>query len=128
MILDSSAIVAVVLQEPGWKEIVERLGSEPVAGVGAPTLAETAIVLTARLGRNAGPLLARFIQESQLTVVPFTEDHWRTAADAYTRFGKGRHAAGLNFGDCLAYAVARLSGQSLLCRGGDFAKTDLPLA
>lgn len=128
MIVDSSAIVAVVLQEPGWEEIVGRLGTEATVGVGAPTLVETALVLTARLGRNAGPLLARFIQESQLTVVPFTEDHWRTAADAYTRFGKGRHPAALNFGDCLTYAVARLAAQPLLCRGGDFAKTDLVLA
>jgi ribonuclease VapC len=128
VILDSSAIVAVVLREPGWEELLGRLGTESAVGVGAPTLVETALVLTARLGRNAGPLLARFIQESQVTVVAFSEEHWRTATDAYTRFGKGRHPAGLNFGDCLTYAVARLSGQPLLCRGGDFAKTDLPLA
>lgn len=128
MIVDSSAIVAVVLQEPGWAEIMDRLGAEPTIGVGAPTLAETAIVLTARLRKSAVPLLARFIQETQLTVIPFTQDHWRAAADAYAKFGKGRHAAGLNFGDCLTYAVARLSGQPLLCRGSDFSKTDLPLA
>jgi ribonuclease VapC len=127
VILDSSAIIAIVLQEPGWEEFVRRLGGEEAVGVGAPTLVETALVLTARLGKNASPLLARFIQESHLAVVPFTEDHWRAAADAYTRFGKGRHPAGLNFGDCLAYAVAQLAGQPLLCRGTDFAKTDLRL-
>jgi ribonuclease VapC len=128
VILDSSVIVAIVLQEPGWEDLVGRLGAEPTIGVGAPTLTETAIVLTARLGKSASPLLARFIQESHLTIVPFTEEHWRTAADAYVKFGKGRHAAALNFGDCLTYAVARLAGQPLLCRGVDFPKTDLPLA
>lgn len=128
MILDSSVIVAIVLQEPGWQELVGRLGAEAPIGVGAPTLAETAIVLTARLGKNAGPLLARFIQETQLAIVPFTDQHWRSAADAYMKFGKGRHPAALNFGDCLSYAVARLAGQPLLCLGADFSKTDLPLA
>lgn len=128
MILDSSVIVAIVVQEPGWEDLVARLGAEPAVGVGAPTLTETAIVLTARLGKSAGPLLARFVQESQLTIVPFTDEHWRTAADAYVKFGKGRHPASLNFGDCLTYAVARLAGQPLLCRGVDFPKTDLPLA
>ena len=107
---------------------MSRLAGESTIGVGAPTLTETAIVLTARLGKNASPLLARFIQESHLTIVPFTDEHWRTAADAYMRFGKGRHAAALNFGDCLTYAVAHLAGQPLLCRGTDFPKTDLPLA
>lgn len=128
MILDSSVIVAIVLQEPGWEALVGRVGAEPAVGVGAPTLTETAIVLTARLGKSAGPLLARFVQETQLTIVPFTDEHWRAAADAYVKFGKGRHPAALNFGDCLAYAVARLAGQPLLCRGVDFPKTDLPLA
>jgi ribonuclease VapC len=128
LILDSSVIVAIVLQEAGWEGLVSRLAGEPTIGVGAPTLTETAIVLTARLGKSAGPLLARFIQESNLTIVPFTDEHWRAATDAYVRFGKGRHPASLNFGDCLTYAVARLAGQPLLCRGTDFEKTDLPLA
>jgi ribonuclease VapC len=60
-----------------------------------------------------------------MTVIPFTEDHWRLAVEAYVRFGKGRHAAALNFGDCLTYAIARLAEQPLLFVGGDFAKTDL---
>jgi len=68
------------------------------------------------------------LQEAQVAVVPFGEDHWRAAVDAYIRFGKGRHAAALNFGDCLTYATARLSGLPLLAAGRDFSKTDLELA
>jgi ribonuclease VapC len=63
-----------------------------------------------------------------LSIIPFSEEHWRAAVDPYTRFGKGRHAAGLNFGDCLTYAVARLAGQPLLFVGDDFSKTDLSSA
>jgi ribonuclease VapC len=126
VIVDSSAIVAIVLREPGWEDLVARLGTDAAAGVGAPTLAETGLVLTARLGKNAGPVLSRFIQEFRLTIIPFTQEHWRTAVDAYTRFRKGRHGAALNFGDCLTYATARLARQPLLYVGTDFSKTDLP--
>src|SRR5581483_4641869 len=93
--------------------------------VGGPTLAETGIVLTARLGPSGRTLLARFVQETGLVVVPFGDEHWAAAIDAFLRFGKGRHPAALNFGDCLTYAVARLAGEPLLCLGDDFAKTDL---
>ena len=78
--------------------------------------------------RDARPALSRLVQAAALTIVPFAEDHWRTAVEAYLRFGKGRHAAGLNFGDCLTYATAKLAGQPLLCVGDDFSKTDLELA
>lgn len=128
MIVDSSAIVAILLRDRGWEGLVAKLGEDPAPAVGAPTLAETGIVLTAKLGRNARALLSRFIQEAGLTVVPFDDAHWPLALDAYRRFGKGRHPAGLNFGDCLTYATTRLAVQPLLCIGGDFARTDLPLA
>jgi ribonuclease VapC len=71
--------------------------------------------------------LARFIQEKAATVIPFEDHHWPIAIDAFLRFGKGRHQAGLNFGDCLTYAVARVADQPLLCLGDDFAQTDLEL-
>jgi ribonuclease VapC len=128
VIVDSSAIVAIVLREPGWEALVVKLGAATTCGVGAPTLAEAGAVLTAKLGRKAPGVLSRLLQEAGLTVVPFTEDHWPIAVDAYARFGKGRHAAGLSFGDCLTYAVARLAERPLLFLGGDFAKTDLPAA
>ena len=126
MIVDSSAIVAIVLREPGWEDVVARLGAETTPAIGAPTLAETGLVLTAKIGTKARIVLSRFLQETGLTVIPFAEEHWRIAVDAYAQFGKGRHAAALNFGDCLTYAVARLAGQPLLFVGDDFSKTDLP--
>ena len=128
MIVDSSALVAILLKEPGWQELLRRLAAEENLGVGAPTLAETGIVLTARLGKDGRRLLAAFVREADLLVIPFVEEHWKAAAEAYSRYGKGRHPAALNFGDCLTYAVARLSGQPLLCVGDDFPKTDLELA
>ena len=127
MIVDASALVAIVLREPGWDALVEALSASP-AGVGAPTLVEAGLVLTAKLGPGGRSLLARLVQEARIDVVPFTDEHWPIAIHAYARFGKGRHPAGLNFGDCLTYAVASLAGQPLLYVGEDFARTDLPRA
>ncbi len=127
MIIDSSAIVATLLKEPSHLDVVKRLGAETGVAVGAPTLCETGIVLTSRLGPAGKSLLARFVDEAGLVVVPFTEVHWPVAVDAFLRFGKGRHPAGLNFGDCLTYAVCRVLERPLLCIGDDFTQTDLPL-
>ena len=127
MIVDSSALVAIVLREPGWESLAEKLFSG-LAGAGAPTLAEAGVVLTAKMGPRGRSLLARVVQEARISVVPFTDEHWPIAIDAYARFGKGRHAAALNFGDCLTYAVASLAGQPLLYVGEDFSKTDLARA
>lgn len=128
MIVDSSAVVAVLLRQPGHEVVLERIAQEPRAGIGAPTLAETGVVLAARLGIAGRTVLTRFLQESGLAVIPFGEEHWSVAVDAYLRFGKGRHPAALNFGDCLTYATAWLADEPLLCLGDDFAKTDLALA
>jgi ribonuclease VapC len=128
MILDSSAILAVVFKEPGFDAVLDKIVAAETIAIGAPTAAETAIVLDARLGPAGLGALARLLHEWSVTVVPFGEDHWRQAAEAYARFGRGRHKAALNFGDCLSYAVARLADQPLLCVGDDFARTDLALA
>jgi ribonuclease VapC len=128
MIVDSSAILAIVFQEKGFEEVLEKLLATEKPGIGAPTLAESAIVLSSRLGKDARALLSRFIMEASIFVIPFDEIHFGTAVDAWLRYGKGRHAAALNFGDCLAYATAKIAGQSLLCTGNDFRKTDLELA
>jgi ribonuclease VapC len=128
VILDSSVIVALVLREPGHEAILDKLAEASALGIGAPTLAESAIVLAAKLRRDPRALLARLLQEFQIVTVPFGEVHWREAADAYLRFGKGRHAAALNFGDCMAYATAKLAARPLLATGADFARTDLPMA
>jgi len=127
VILDSSAIVAVLLRQPGHEPLIERLAGADVVGVGAPTLCETGIVLVARLGATGKSLLTRFVQESGSSVIPFGDEHWGMAVEAFLRFGKGRHPARLNFGDCLTYATAQIAGLPLLCLGDDFAKTDLEL-
>jgi ribonuclease VapC len=128
VIVDSSALVAIVLREPGWERLVAKLAAEETCAVGAATLAETGLVLTAKVGKKAQMVLSRLLQETGLVIIPFAEEHWRLAVEAYVRFGKGRHAAALNYGDCLSYAVARLAEQPLLFVGDDFAKTDLPAA
>jgi len=128
MILDSSAIVALVFREPGWEALCDKLAEARWIGLGAPTLVEAAIVLSARLNEDARGLLARFVQTAEVEVVPFGTAHYEAAIDAWLRFGKGRHPAALNLGDCHAYAVARLADEPLLCTGDDFGRTDLPLA
>ena len=125
MIVDTSALLAVVFQEPGWETVLERLLASPGSAAGTPTLTETGIVLQARLGEDARGLLERLLDELGIQEVPFGEIHWREAVDAYRRFGKGRHTAGLNFGDCMTYAVASLAGEPLLFLGEDFTHTDL---
>jgi ribonuclease VapC len=128
VIVDSSAVVAIFLRQPGFEPVLRKLTAAAGAGIGTPTLLECGIVLTARLGRDAGPALQRALQEFEIAPIAFEMDHWREAMDAYLRFWKGRHPASLNFGDCCAYAVARVARQPLLCTGDDFAKTDLVLA
>jgi ribonuclease VapC len=128
MILDSSAVVAVVFQEPGHEVLLEKMLSADETAIGAPTLAETAIVVSARLGTDARPLLSRFLREGAIETLPFGEAQFGVAVGAWLRFGRGRHAARLNFGDCLAYATARLARRPLLCVGDDFGRTDLTLA
>lgn len=83
------------------------------------------MVLSSRLGKDPRPVLNDFLREMNVEVVPFTAEHYEVAVDAFERFGKGRHPAALNFGDCLTYAVARLSGLPLLYIGRDFALTEL---
>lgn len=127
MIVDSSALVAILLAEPGREALLDHLARAAVIGVGAPTLAETGIVLTARLGVAGRSLLARLLDEAHIETVPYTAAHWPVAIDAFARYGKGRHPAALNFGDCLTYATCRLTNRPLLCIGDDFPQTDLPV-
>ena len=128
MILDSSAVVAVIFQEPGHEDLVEKIASADEAAIGAPTLAEAAIVVSARLGTDARPLLSRLLSEGAIETLPFGEAHFGVAVGAWLRFGRGRHPARLNFGDCLAYAAAVVADRPLLCVGEDFRQTDLVLA
>jgi ribonuclease VapC len=125
VIVDTSALVAITFREPGHRELITKLAAAHAAGIGAPTLAETGLVLAARLRRDSRDLVVRLLDEFGIVEIPFGDPHWKEAIDAYLRFGKGRHKARLNFGDCLTYAVARLAGEPLLFAGNDFAATDL---
>ena len=127
MIVDASALLAIVFQEPGHEDVLERILSAPIVAVGSPTLAETGIVLHARLGEGAPGMLERLLDELAIEEISFGSVHWREAVEAFHRFGKGQDPAGLNFGDCLTYAVAHLSGEPLLFVGEDFPQTDLEL-
>jgi ribonuclease VapC len=127
LIIDSSAIVAIFFRESGAEEILASIVEADFAGIGSPTATETGLVLTAALGEDATESLLRFFEESGIQILPFTDLHWQKAIDAYARFGKGRHPASLNFGDCMTYATASIAQQPLLCRGNDFRKTDLDL-
>jgi ribonuclease VapC len=128
MTLDSSALIAILFAEPGYLDLVDRILDADHARVGAPTLAETSLVFAGRQGKSNGKAVEDLVKELGITVVSFGEAEWRTAVDAFLRFGRGRHAAALNFGDCLAYATAAVAGDRLLFVGEDFAHTDIPPA
>lgn len=96
-------------------------------GLGAATLVETGIVLSARLKRDARPLLTRFLAEADVVVIPLTEEHYGIADDAWLKYGKGRHPAALNYSDCLSYATAKAARVPLLCVGEDLPQTDIDL-
>jgi ribonuclease VapC len=128
VILDSSAIVTIILGEAGSDRVLEAVAKAEACRVGAPTLVETTMVLTGRLGEDGRTILLSFLQEVNIDVLSFGDAHWRIAQSAFVRYGKGRHPAALNFGDCLTYATAYVAGEPLLCVGDDFTRTDLELA
>ena len=128
MTIDSSALVAVLFSEPGYLDLVDTMLQADAVRVGAPTLVETGMVLAGRRGAPVGRELDDLVRELGITVVPFGEAEWQAALQAYARFGRGRHKAALNFGDCMAYATAAVAGDMLLFVGDDFARTDIPAA
>jgi ribonuclease VapC len=128
VILATSALLAIFFAEGERDDFLSKIGAARVVGVGSPTLVETAIVLAGRFGEAGPPRLSRIVERASIVVIPFDVRHWEVAVEAWLRFGKGRHAAGLNLGDCFSYATSRLAGQPLLCKGDDFPKTDLALA
>jgi ribonuclease VapC len=128
MTLDSSALIAILFSEPGFLDLVDCILEADAVRVGAPTLVESEMVFAGRRGGKSGRELADLVRELGVTVVPFGEAEWHAASAAYLRFGRGRHKAALNFGDCLAYATAAVAGDALLYVGGDFRHTDIPAA
>ena len=128
MILDSSALVAIALDEPERETFVAKLNAAPAVSVAGPTLVEAGIVLSARLGEDATGLLAGLVEASEAVVIEFGPRHWQEALAAWWQFGRSRHPAALNMGDCLSYAAARVAGEPLLAKGDDFRLTDIELA
>jgi ribonuclease VapC len=125
MVLDTSALLALLLDEPEAEEFRLAVEEDATRLVSAATLLETALVIEARKGDPGGRELDTLIQKAEVIIVPVEAEHVAEARRAYRRFGKGRHAAGLNFGDVFAYALARVSGEPLLFKGDDFTKTDV---
>jgi ribonuclease VapC len=128
MILDTSAVVALVMKEPGHEVLLRAMAFDGNPAIGTATLTETAIALSARLKNDARSLLARFLSEASIAVVPFGEAHYSAAVGAWLRYGTERHPAARNLGGCLSYAVAQLAGEPLLFVGGDFTQTDIARA
>jgi ribonuclease VapC len=124
MIVDSSALVAMLRAEPAADEFGVALARAGGGSVPAPVYLETCMVIAGRKGPDSRPEVDALLQTFGLRVMPFTEDHARAAVAAFLRYGKGR-GPGLNFGDCMAYAVAQAEGAPLLVAGDDFAKTDV---
>lgn len=128
MVLDTSAIVAIVLKEPGYELVAQRIRGADAVVLSAPTALETAMVLSSKLKRDSRPLLGELFRKMNAEIVDFSEIHYDAAALAFMRFGKGRHKAALNFGDCMSYALAKVSGLPLLYFGEDFSRTDVQSA
>jgi ribonuclease VapC len=125
VIIDSSAIVAMLAREPGSDRLLDTMTESAQRSISAPTLVETSVVLT-RFGAALIADLAVFIREAEIDVVPFDEKHAVAALDAYRRFGRGSGSpARLNLGDCFSYATSIVSARPLLFVGDDFGHTDV---
>ncbi len=127
MVIDSSALLAIFFAEAERVAFLDQIIGAESRLISAGTVLETAMVLEARRGEPAGRDLDLFQIHAGLQVVPFDGDQVDIARSAWRRFGKGRHPAGLNFGDCFAYALAKFTGEPLLAKGADFALTDIEI-
>ena len=128
MIVDSSALVAILLEEPEGRRFDVAILRSPVCLISSTTLFETSMILQSRRGRDGVVDLDGLILRFGIEVMPFTESQALIARRAFELFGKGRHPAGLNFGDCMSYAAAKESGEELLFKGTDFGQTDIAIA
>jgi ribonuclease VapC len=125
MIVDASAIIAILRGEPAANDLTSALESADVRRISAATYVEAAVVTDSNRNTLLSNLLDSFLVRSLISIEPVTVEQARLAREAYRDFGKGRHRAGLNFGDCFAYALAKDKGEPLLFKGDDFRKTDV---
>jgi ribonuclease VapC len=128
MVLDSSAILAILFDEPERRAFTLSIERDPRRLMSAANVLESALVAEARRGEPAGRELDLLLHRADVLLVPVDADQVEFARSAWRRFGKGRHSAGLNLGDCFAYALASASGEPLLFKGEDFAHTDIAAA
>jgi len=128
MVIDTSAILAILFDEAERPAFTRAIAADPVRLLSAVSRVEAAMVVESRKGEGGRRALERLIDEAGIGVEPVTADQAKIACEAFLRFGKGRHAAGLNLGDVFAYALARDRGERLLFKGGDFAATDAEAA
>lgn len=125
MVLDTSAILSILLDEPGAERLEEAIANDPVRLISAATALEAAIVVENRHGDAGGRELDILFHKSGLEIVSVSADQVDVARTAYRAYGRGRHAARLNFGDCFAYALSKTAGEPLLFTGDDFGRTDV---
>ena len=125
MVIESSALVAILFGESDAAALAAEIERDATRLMSAASALEVAMVIESELGEEGGRELDLLLMRVGVEIVPFTEEHLRLARHAFRTFGKGRHPAGLNFGDCFAYALSKASGEPLLFKGADFAKTDI---
>ena len=128
MIVDSSAVVAILNREPDAERYVRAIAAADKRRMSVAGLLEATIVVEGRGGAAAGHELDRLIERFGVELEPVTAEQMQAARRAWRRFGRGNHPAALNFGDCFAYALAETAGEPLLFKGGDFSKTDVEAA
>jgi ribonuclease VapC len=125
MILDTSAVLAVLRNEDDGLRFADKIREADICRISAPSFVELGMVLEATAGDTGILACDVFFRENEIRVEPFTEEHALAARHGFSRYGKGRHPAGLNLGDCFSYALARVTGEPLLFKGNDFRKTDV---
>lgn len=128
MVIDTSAILAVLLGESDAEEFAKAIANDPRRLISAFSALETAIVIEAKKGEAGGRELDLFLHRSHIEIVAMDAAQAELACIAWRTYGKGRHAAGLNIGDCCSYALSKYSGEPILFKGDDFSKTDLRIA
>ena len=128
MIVDSSAVLAVLYREPDAERYETAIGTATGCRMSVANVLEASIVLEGRGGMAAGHELDTFLKDAAIEPMPVTVEHMEAARRAWRRFGKGNHPAALNYGDCFAYALADVTGEPLLFKGEDFARTDIEVA
>lgn len=125
MVVDSSAIIAILLAEPDRERLLNLILEAETRAISAANVLESGIVLESRRGEAAGREFDLFLNQTGFDIVPVDGEQAEIARLAWRRYGKGRHPAALNFGDCFAYALAKVLDEPLLAMGTDFARTDI---